>query len=65
MNFIYKKVSTKQTIDILAQHDIHVNDDEAAVVLDFLYLMSKNYREPQEDEKVRTLTVNRTSEKMR
>lgn len=65
MNFIYKKVSTKQTIDILAQHDIHVNDDEAAVVLDFLYLMSKNYRETQEDEKVRTLTVNRTSEKMR
>lgn len=47
MNFIDKKVSTKQAIEKLAQHGIHVNEDEAAVILDFLYLMSKHHKEPK------------------
>lgn len=50
MNFIDKKVSIGQTIEILAHQGIHVDEDEAAVVLDFLYLMLKNLKETQEDE---------------
>lgn len=65
MNFIDKKVSTKQAIDILAHHSIHVDDDEAVVILDFLYLMSKNHKGTKDDENVGTLRGNRTSEKMR
>ena len=45
MNFIDKRVSTKQAIEILTQNGIHVDEDEAAVILDFLYLMSKNHKE--------------------
>ncbi len=65
MNFIDKKVSTKQAIEILAHHDIYVDDDEAAVILDLLYLMSKNQKETKDDENTGTLRRNRTSEKMR
>lgn len=64
MNFIDKKVSVRQIIEILAYHDIHVDDDEAAVIQDFLYLMSKNYKETKEDKNAGTLRGNRTSEKM-
>lgn len=62
MNFIDKKVSVKQAIEMLARQDIHVNDDEATFILDFLYLMSKNYNETKEDENTRTLPGFRTSE---
>lgn len=64
MNFIDKKVSTEQTVDILAHQGIHVDDDEAAVILDFLYLISKNHKKAKEDEIARTLRGNRTSEEM-
>ncbi len=47
MNFIDKKVSIEKAIGILAQHDIHVDEDEATVILDLLYLMSKNLKEPK------------------
>lgn len=65
MNFIDKKVSAKRAIEILAHHGIQVDDDEAAVILDFLYLISKNHKETKEHENVETLWGNRTSEKMR
>lgn len=51
MNFIDKRVSTKQTIEILTQNGIHVDEDEATVILDFLYLMSKNHKERKKAEK--------------
>lgn len=63
MNFIDKKVSIKRAIAILAKNDIEVDDDEATVILDFLYLMSKNYNKPEEDRNAETLKRNRTSEK--
>ena len=50
MNFIDKRVSTKQAIEILTQNGIHVDEDEAAVILDFLYLMSKNHKERKKAE---------------
>ncbi len=48
MNFINKKVSIKQAITTLAKNGIEIDDDEAIVILDFLYLMSKNCNKPKE-----------------
>lgn len=63
MNFIDKKVSIKRAITTLAKNNIEVDDDEATVILDFLYLISKNYNKPEEDKNAETLRRNRTSEK--
>ncbi|MEC3879594.1 hypothetical protein [Parapedobacter sp. 10938] len=43
MNFIDKKVSVRRAITILAKNGIEVDDDEANVIVDFLYLMAKNH----------------------
>jgi len=43
MNFTDKKVSVRRTITILAKNGIEVDDDEAMVIVDFLYLMAKNH----------------------
>ena len=63
MNFIDKKVSVKQAIAILAKSDIQVNEDEGSVILDFLYLMAKNYKKPEDHQNVETSRRNRTLEK--
>ncbi len=44
MNFSDKKVSVKRAIAILAKNGIEVDDDEATVIVDFFYLMAKNYK---------------------
>lgn len=49
MNFVYKKVSLKQAITILAKNGIEVDDNEATVIVDFLYLMAKNYKKDEEE----------------
>ncbi|GGF38412.1 hypothetical protein KZP23_04595 [Echinicola marina] len=49
MNSVYKdtksfgdkKVSTKHAIAILAKNSIQVDEDEATVILSFLYLVAK------------------------
>lgn len=64
MNFTDKKVSIKQAMEILAHHGIHLDEDEADVILDFLYLMSKNYKETKDDENAGALTGNRTPQKI-
>lgn len=51
MNFIDKKVSVKKAIAILARNGVQVDDDEAIVMLDFLYLMAKNYKKPETEKK--------------
>lgn len=43
MNFTDKKVSVRRAITILAKNGIEVDDDEANVIVDFLYLMAKNH----------------------
>ncbi|NML71515.1 PTS sugar transporter subunit IIBC [Chryseobacterium sp. RP-3-3] len=48
MNFNDKKVSVERAIAILAKNGIQVDDAEVAVILDFLYLMSKNYNKPKD-----------------
>jgi hypothetical protein len=52
MNFIDKKVSVKKAIAILARNGVQVDDDEAIVMLDFLYLMAKNYKKPETEKEV-------------
>jgi len=44
MNYIDKKVSVKRAIAILSKNGIQVDDKEASTIIDFLYLMAKNYR---------------------
>jgi hypothetical protein len=41
MDFIDGKVSSRKAIALLARNGIEVNDEEAAVILNFLYLMAK------------------------
>ncbi len=45
--FIDRKVSIKQAINILAKNNIEVDEDEAAIILKFLYLVAKLYDSPQ------------------
>lgn len=51
MNFIDKKVSVKRAISILAKNGVQVDGDEATVILDFLYLLAKNYNKPETEKK--------------
>ena len=51
MNFIEKKISVKRAISVLAKNGIKVDDSEACVILDFLYLIAKNYSKKEEVEK--------------
>ncbi|AZB01768.1 PTS sugar transporter subunit IIBC [Chryseobacterium joostei] len=44
MNFTYKKTSIEQAIALLVKNDIKVDDEEIAVILDLLYLISKNQK---------------------
>lgn len=64
MNFIDKKVSVKKAITILAKEDVQATDEEAVVILDFLYLMAKNHKKSEEEKDIETLRRNRTLEKM-
>ena len=43
MLFSSKNVSTNQAIKVLKRNGIHVNEDQAIVILDFLYLLAKTY----------------------
>ncbi|MDB5158594.1 MAG: hypothetical protein JWR50_3301 [Mucilaginibacter sp.] len=42
-NFRDKKVSVKRAIIILAKSNIEVNEDEAALILNFLYHIATTY----------------------
>ena len=64
MNFIDRRISVNQAIAMLAKYGIEVDDAEAAVILDFLYLISKNHNKPEDAKNAETLKRNRTLEKM-
>lgn len=49
MNLMDKKVSVKRAITILAKNGMEVDDDEATVIVDFLYLMAKNHTKEIEE----------------
>lgn len=65
MNFTDKKVSVQKAITILAKDDIQVDDQEAFIILDFLYLMAKSYNKPAEEKSTGTQRRSRTSLKHR
>jgi hypothetical protein len=48
MNFIDKNVSVEKAVIILSKNGIQVNDKEAKIILELLYLVSKNYHKPKE-----------------
>ena len=50
MNFKERKISTGQAISILAKYGIELDYDEANIILDFLYLMAKNYNKNEKVE---------------
>lgn len=50
MNFTDKKISVGRAIAILAKNGIEVDDDEARVIMDFLYLIAKNHKKDREEE---------------
>lgn len=47
INFRDKKVSVKRAITILAKSNIEVNEDEAALILNFLYYIATTYNKIQ------------------
>ncbi len=63
MSFIDKKVSEKRATAILVKNGIQVSEEEANVILDFLYLVAKNYNKPEEGQEAESLRRNRTLEK--
>lgn len=48
MNFIDRNVSVEQPIIILAKNGVQVNEKEAKIILELLYLVSKSYNKPKE-----------------
>lgn len=48
MNFIDRNVSVEQAINILAKNGVQVNEKEAKIILELLYLLSKSYNKPNE-----------------
>lgn len=50
-NFTDKKISAKLATSILAKSDIKVDDNEAVVILNFLYLMAKTYNKHNSNQK--------------
>lgn len=48
MNFIDKNVSVEKAIAILSKRGIQVDENEAKIILELLYLVSKNYDKPRE-----------------
>lgn len=48
MNFIEKNVSVEKAVAILSKNGIQVNENEAKIILELLYLVSKNYDKPRE-----------------
>lgn len=47
MNFIDRNVSVEQAIIILAKNGVQINEKEAKIILELLYLVSKSYNKPK------------------
>lgn len=58
MSFLDKKMSVKRAVLLLAKRGILVDDDEAVVILNFLYLIAKTY---QYDSNLGAVNLNKKS----
>lgn len=47
--FVEKKVSTKQAVAILEKNGIKAGEDEAAIILNFLYMIAKVHSKPKNE----------------
>ncbi|TPG34826.1 PTS sugar transporter subunit IIBC [Flavobacterium pectinovorum] len=65
MNFIEKNVSVEKAVIILSKNGIQVNEKEAKIILELLYLVSKNYDKPREKKNTISLTGLRTIVQLR
>ena len=46
--FHYKNVSVEKAVIILSKNGIQINENEAEIILELLYLLSKSYDKPRE-----------------
>jgi hypothetical protein len=58
MSFTDKKISVKRAMSILAKNGIQVDDTEASVTLDFLYIIAKNHNKHQVNQNAPNLKEN-------
>ena len=58
-NFTVRKISLKRTVEILAKNNIEVNNNEAAIILNFLYHIAQNYDKYEAYKRTDTLMGNR------
>jgi len=58
MNFIDKKASVKRAMSLLAKNGIQVDDAEASVILEFLYIIAKNYNKHRANQNAPDLKEN-------
>lgn len=43
-DFSHKKVSTSQAVKVLKRNGIETSEDQAGIILDFLYLLAKTFK---------------------
>jgi len=48
--FSSRKVSQNQAVNLLGRNGIQVNEEQAAIILDFLYLLARTYGKIAEEE---------------
>lgn len=53
MNFIDKKISPAKAAQLLVKKGVGVKESDAVAILDFLYLLAKNYH--RTDEQIKNL----------
>ena len=48
-DFSVRKVSIDRTVKVLSQNGIRVNKENAEIILDFLYLIAKTYKQKEDN----------------
>ena len=59
--FSVRKVSVDQAIKVLRRNGIRANREEAEIILDFLYLIAKTYKNRQDVELITVLNPTNNS----
>lgn len=59
-NFTFRNISLKQTVEVLAKHNIEADEFEVAIILNFLSHIAQNDNKHKAYKKINTLMGNRT-----
>lgn len=54
-SFTDRRISLKRAVKILAKSNIEVSDSEAAIILDFLYHVARNYNKQEARKEISNL----------